>query len=110
MKLSKGLNDDLKVEHKKSTNRITISLTTDIDSQTDLGGMRTLMFSYKTHWKQGYVGVYIIRGSFRMLQFLKQLLSYHFGSTVYNRAKVYNVNFLKVVVIIIDQWYQTAHY
>ena len=38
-----------------------------------------------------------------MLQFLKQLLSCHFGSTVYNRAKVYNVNFLKVVVIIIDQ-------
>ena len=33
MKQSKGLNGDLKPEHKKTTNWATMSLTTDTDSQ-----------------------------------------------------------------------------
>ena len=34
MKQSKGLNDGLKQEHKKTKNSTTMSPTTDIDSQT----------------------------------------------------------------------------
>ena len=33
MKQSKGMNGDLKPEYKKTTNRTTITPTTDIDSQ-----------------------------------------------------------------------------
>ena len=36
MKQSKGLNGDLKAEHKKTTNRTTIGMIIDIDSQASL--------------------------------------------------------------------------
>ena len=45
MKQSKGFNGDLELEYKKTTNRITINPTTDIDSQASTR-LVLMYFSY----------------------------------------------------------------